>query len=334
MRDNVKAFIALAARVFDPPGPVVEVGACQTAGQEGYADLRALFAGRTYLGCDMAPGPGVDRIEDVHALTFADGEIGTIVCADTLEHVADPVRAVSEIHRVLRPDGLAIVSLPFNYPIHYMPDYVRYTPEGVSHLLRAFALRAVLAHGDAQHPHTVNAVACKDAAQQAAFEAAVGRLQEAWGAAYPLDALLRYEPLVSLVRSVDWSNRPTGAGAAVEQQFVCARPNLCRIDALVGTLAPAPQPTRWRLQVRDEAGRVCADSDWIPSTGEQRWLAFPFAALPDSAGRTFTLALEPLGDVPATAFACDANKLPDGGLRIAGRPAPGALCVELLCQRP
>src|SRR5258708_35764991 len=99
MRDNVKAFIALAARAFDPPAPVVEIGACQTAGQEGFADLRALFAGKVYLGCDAAPGPGVDRIEDVHALSFADDSVGTIVCADTLEHVPDPVRAAGQMHR-------------------------------------------------------------------------------------------------------------------------------------------------------------------------------------------------------------------------------------------
>src|SRR3546814_16126200 len=62
-------------------------------------------------------GLGVDRIEDVHALTFDDDSVGTIICLETLEHVADPLRAVQEMHRVLRPGGvLAISSLMF-FPI-------------------------------------------------------------------------------------------------------------------------------------------------------------------------------------------------------------------------
>ena len=70
-------------------------------GQEAIADLRPLFGAREHIGCDIQEGPGVDRIEDIHALTFDDDSIGTIICLETLEHVADPLRAVQEMHRVL-----------------------------------------------------------------------------------------------------------------------------------------------------------------------------------------------------------------------------------------
>ena len=73
MRDHNKAFCRLVAETFDCPGPVYEFGSYQVEGQVDYADLRALFPGKAYVGCDMRPGPGVDRVEDVSAISLADG---------------------------------------------------------------------------------------------------------------------------------------------------------------------------------------------------------------------------------------------------------------------
>ena len=70
MRDHNKAFCRLVAETFDCPGPVYEFGSYQVEGQVEYADLRGLFPGRRYVGCDMRPGPGVDRVEDVSDLSL------------------------------------------------------------------------------------------------------------------------------------------------------------------------------------------------------------------------------------------------------------------------
>ena len=51
--------------------------------------------------------PGVDvRIGDVHALPFADDEFDVVHAHQVLQHVADPVRALREMARVVRPGGL------------------------------------------------------------------------------------------------------------------------------------------------------------------------------------------------------------------------------------
>jgi hypothetical protein len=68
MRDSNKAFCRLVAETFDGPSPVFEVGSYQVEGQEGYANLRHLVPGQDDVGCDMRPGPGMDRVEDVTAL--------------------------------------------------------------------------------------------------------------------------------------------------------------------------------------------------------------------------------------------------------------------------
>lgn len=148
MRPAVLEFARDVAAGFPIGAPLVELGARAAEGQEDIADLRSIFRATEHIGCDIQPGQGVDRIEDIHDLTFEDGSVGTVICLETLEHVADPLRAVQEMHRVLRPGGvLAISSLMF-FPIHAHPwDYWRFTPEGFDLLLQPFESRLVVAQG-------------------------------------------------------------------------------------------------------------------------------------------------------------------------------------------
>ena len=62
MRPHLREFLELCARTLACPEPIVEIGAFQVSGQEAIADLRPLFPGKNYIGCDMRPGVGVDRI--------------------------------------------------------------------------------------------------------------------------------------------------------------------------------------------------------------------------------------------------------------------------------
>ena len=68
----------------------------QVQGQEGYANLRRIFPGKVYVGCDMRPGPSVDRVEDVSAINLPDGSAGTVLCIETFEHVFEVRRAFDE----------------------------------------------------------------------------------------------------------------------------------------------------------------------------------------------------------------------------------------------
>lgn len=118
--------------------PIVEFGSLQVEPEQPI-DLRPLFPGRRFIGTDMRPGPGVDRVEDLRALTFAEGEVGTALCLDTLEHCVDPLTACRELHRVVRDGGLCVVSSVMFFPIHGYPhDYWRFTPEGLRALLEPF----------------------------------------------------------------------------------------------------------------------------------------------------------------------------------------------------
>ncbi len=162
MRDNIKKLVSAFSSAFDVPQPVVEIGSYQVPGQEGYADLRPFFGSKQFIGCDMRPGTGVDRIEDVHRLSFQDGEVGTVLSADTLEHVENPFQALAEMHRVLRPGGLLLITSVMDFPIHdYPSDYWRFTPEAFRLLMRPFASCVVGFEGNPEKPHTVVGLAAK-----------------------------------------------------------------------------------------------------------------------------------------------------------------------------
>jgi len=162
MRDNVRAFVAAAAAEFDLPGPIYEFGSFIVPGQEAIGDLRSLFPGRDYIGCDMRAGPGVDRVEDLSQLTLPDESAATIVCVETLEHVFEVRRAVDELLRVLAPGGMIVITTPFNFHLHSYPgDYWRLTPSCLQGLLAPLAATVVGSQGVESFPHTVLAVGCK-----------------------------------------------------------------------------------------------------------------------------------------------------------------------------
>lgn len=134
----ITAFVAELAQLIDLPEPIVEFGSLQVEPDQAN-DLRLVFPDKTFIGTDLRPGTGVDRAEDLRSLSFADGEIGTALCVDTLEHCEDPLAACREMHRVLRPGGICAVASVMFFPIHGYPyDYWRFTPDGIRLLLRGF----------------------------------------------------------------------------------------------------------------------------------------------------------------------------------------------------
>jgi SAM-dependent methyltransferase len=207
MHDCVRAFVAAAAETFNLPGPVFEFGSYIVAGQENIGNLRPLFPGRRYVGCDMRVGPGVDRVEDLAQLTLADGSAKSILCVETLEHVFDVHRAVEEMLRVLAPGGTIVITTPFNLHLHGHPDdYWRVTPSCLQRLLAPLDATIVGSQGDEKFPHTVLAVGCKaptptDFATRAQrlIAAFQGRLR-GFEAAEPRGAKFKRR-IVSLVRS-------------------------------------------------------------------------------------------------------------------------------------
>jgi SAM-dependent methyltransferase len=177
MRDNVKEFVRLVTTVVPIIEPVIEIGSFQVDEQVGYADLRSFFPGKEYIGCDMRWGPGVDRIENVEHLNFESGVVGSVLILDTLEHVQNPIVALWEIHRVLKPGGIVVMSSVMAWPIHdYPSDYWRFTPQSFEFLLERFETRLVYVQGQKAFPHAIFGLGRKAGGDPEVAEAMANKL--------------------------------------------------------------------------------------------------------------------------------------------------------------
>ena len=162
MRTHVRALVKVTSETLHLQGPVYDIGSFQVGGQEEISNLRPFFEGKEYVGCDLREGPGVDRIEDIAHLSMADGVVGTVLVMETLEHVEDPFTALREVRRVLRSDGVVIISSAMDFPIHQIPhDYWRFTPAGFDLLLQGFPARIIGTLGHPSNPHTVFGIGFK-----------------------------------------------------------------------------------------------------------------------------------------------------------------------------
>ncbi|HEV3078832.1 MAG TPA: class I SAM-dependent methyltransferase [Gemmataceae bacterium] len=166
------------AESFELPEPILEVGSFQVEGQEEVSNPRSLFPGREYLGIDVRPGPGVDLIANVEDLPFPAASVGTVLALNTFEHVPHFWRGLDEIYRVLRPDGVLLVSVPFYFHIHAYPnDYWRFTPAALDVVLDTYPTRLIGYHGPKRRPLGVWAVAFREEARPTA--AAIQRYEQA-----------------------------------------------------------------------------------------------------------------------------------------------------------
>jgi hypothetical protein len=344
MRDNIKTFTVTAAKVFATPEPVLEIGSRPAEGQEEYAELRSCFAGRRYFGADFLPGPAVDVLLDTHLLGVGEGRVGTVVMMDTLEHVQDPLLALREAHRILQPDGLALIGSVMNFPIHNHPwDYWRFTPAAFDLLLRPFPMRAVWYQGDPLAPHTVLAAAQKNASAdaQVAFAASAAAMEATWPENAFGGPLLRFEPLLDAIAheaSGERSLAELRAGVTVEQSFRCPSDYLSRIDLKFGT-GGRMNFCHLRYELRDAAtGQVVAERRLLGQHVEDGvWTAFTFAPIPDSAGREYRLAVSSWDGRESAALSPVLADDPAGAgeqLTVSGEYQPGVLCYRALCLAP
>jgi SAM-dependent methyltransferase len=73
----------------------------------------------------------VDIICDIVAIPEPDASFDAVLCTEVLEHLPDPVRAIDEMSRLLRPGGMMIITAPFwsmthQAPYHFATGFNRY----------------------------------------------------------------------------------------------------------------------------------------------------------------------------------------------------------------
>lgn len=112
------------------------------------------FLNRTteYIGCDIVQSSlqKVDIICDAKKIPLPSEQFDTIFCTQTIEHIAEHQLVLDEAYRLLKKEGKIILSVPFYWPLHEIPnDYFRFTKYGLVHLLQQsdFAIIEVIENG-------------------------------------------------------------------------------------------------------------------------------------------------------------------------------------------
>jgi len=101
-----------------------------------------------WLTVNIDPVTLPDIVLDAHYLPLSSNSFDSVLCCEVLEHVQKPALCISEVLRVLKPQGVFIFSVPFLFPIHADPfDYSRFTYEGVQNIGSRFSELKIIPMG-------------------------------------------------------------------------------------------------------------------------------------------------------------------------------------------
>lgn len=154
VRGNIKRFLRENER--DVTGDVLEIGSRVVIDGAWWMNNRDIGNARSWTGIDSHAGQGVDRVMNAQCLEFPDNNFDCVICSEVLEHVEEPQKVISEINRVLRPTGAAIITTLFSFPVHGFPDdYWRFTPSCMQMLMRKADFRKIHVTTDGHYQLTL-----------------------------------------------------------------------------------------------------------------------------------------------------------------------------------
>jgi SAM-dependent methyltransferase len=109
---------------------VLDVG----CGLKPYQPLFSAYAAE-YVGVDPVDNPHADLKGSVEDLPVGDASFDLVLCVQVLEHAADPMQGVRELHRVTAAGGRVLASTHGVMTYHPAPtDYWRWTHAGLAKL--------------------------------------------------------------------------------------------------------------------------------------------------------------------------------------------------------
>ena len=121
------AFRTIAAPALD--GKVLDIGG-------GLGPYREQIDASRYFSMEINPSLRPHIVGSASELPVRTNAIDSALCNEVLEHLPEPVAAVREIYRALRPGGRAYVTVPFLWCLHYEPhDYYRFTGHALRRML-------------------------------------------------------------------------------------------------------------------------------------------------------------------------------------------------------
>ncbi len=120
--------IPAGARVLD-----VGAGTCPYRRLFAHCDYRThdfMKYGGVKLGGTAEYG-AIDYVSEIDAIPVPDEAFDAVLCTEVIEHVPEPIRALNELARILKPGGTLLLTAPLGSGLHQLPYhfYGGFTPE-------------------------------------------------------------------------------------------------------------------------------------------------------------------------------------------------------------
>ena len=106
-----------------------------------------------YIRFDIEPHDGLtDIIGDIHEAPFDDNSFDCIFAVEVMEHLENPFLFKKEVKRMLKEEGLLVLTVPFIFHMHADPfDYWRPTRMALQHLFDDFSEVKIKNQGNRLH---------------------------------------------------------------------------------------------------------------------------------------------------------------------------------------
>lgn len=115
------------------------------------AEYKPLFKNIDYQTFDYDQSTGAHVVGDIHNIPVEDNSYDAIICSSVLEHVRDPLTAMSEMYRILKPGGYMFFYVPSIYPYHarkgHYPDMWRFFDDTIQVLFEKFSSKEIKKQG-------------------------------------------------------------------------------------------------------------------------------------------------------------------------------------------
>ena len=142
LRERRKIFHRWLAQLSSNPLDVLDVG----GRIQPYRPLISQPV-RRYVAVDLRSTPLVTVVACGQQLPLRDAQFDLVICTQMLEYIAQPSLVINEIHRVLKPGGALLLSVPSACATDAEEECWRFLPQALRHLLAAFTRVELAAEG-------------------------------------------------------------------------------------------------------------------------------------------------------------------------------------------
>jgi len=119
-------------------GRVLDVGV------GGFSRYTRFFHCQEYIKMDVQSGKNIDVVGQAENIPFKAATVDSVICTQVLGDIKNPIQAIKEFYRVLKPGGTVLLTESFFNEMHDEPnDFWRFTKFGLEYLFQEAGFKII-----------------------------------------------------------------------------------------------------------------------------------------------------------------------------------------------